>query len=398
KNLQEKVSDLKGKQAKFKELENKIKDVKNNIKDTEKILVVLNKDKLYLKDIIKKEQAFFEKIEKGIELELKGDKELKNYLESIKAVEEKKKILKYDSKYHKKIQENLIIILKKIKQLEMFEKDKHLQKERRVQIKLLIKQLKDLKEQIRDSKKNIKKLDFNLEAENKINKNISEIKAKFEIILKNKDKSLKECTLLEYELKRIKELKEKAKKRKKNLNILQDQLKDYQIISQAFGKNGIQALLIEQAIPQIEEESNNILSRLTDNQSQIFIESLRDLKSGGVRETLDIKISDSAGIRPYEMFSGGEAFRVDFALRIAISKLLARRAGIALQTLIIDEGFGSQDEEGLARLMDAIYTIKDDFSKVIVVSHLNSFKDNFPVHFVIQKNSSGSFINVHERG
>lgn len=157
-------------------------------------------------------------------------------------------------------------------------------------------------------------------------------------------------------------------------------------------------MLIEQAIPQIEEEANDILSRLTDNQAQIFIESLRDLKSGGVKETLDIQISDSAGIRPYEMFSGGEAFRVDFALRIAISKLLAHRAGTALQTLIIDEGFGSQDEEGLNRLMDAIYAIQKDFSKIIVVSHLTTFKDNFPVHFIVEKGPSGSFVRIEERG
>ena len=91
----------------------------------------------------------------------------------------------------------------------------------------------------------------------------------------------------------------------------------------------------------------NLLAKLTDNQTQLFIESLRDLKKGGTKETLDIKISDAVGIRPYELFSGGEAFRIDFALRIAISKLLARRAGTSLQTLIIDEGFGSQDEDGL---------------------------------------------------
>ncbi len=116
------------------------------------------------------------------------------------------------------------------------------------------------------------------------------------------------------------------------------------------GKDGIQALLIEQAIPEIEAEANHLLAKLTDNQAHIMIESLKDLKSGGTKETLDIKISDTVGIRPYEFFSGGEAFRIDFALRIAISKLLAKRAGTSLQILMIDEGFGSQDEEGLVTL------------------------------------------------
>ena len=163
-------------------------------------------------------------------------------------------------------------------------------------------------------------------------------------------------------------------------------------------KDGIQALLIEDAIPEIEQEANHLLSKLTDNQAQLFIESLRDLKKGGTKETLDIKISDAAGVRPYELFSGGEAFRIDFALRIAISKLLARRANTSLQTLIIDEGFGSQDEEGLAHIMDALYKIQDDFAKIIIVSHLPSMKDQFPIHFMVEKGTNGSSVRVMEQG
>ncbi len=175
-------------------------------------------------------------------------------------------------------------------------------------------------------------------------------------------------------------------------------IQDYQIICTATGKDGIQALLIEEAIPEIEQEANQLLSQLTNNQAHIFIESLRDLKKGGTKETLDIKISDQNGIRPYELFSGGEAFRIDFALRIAISKLLARRAGTALQTLIIDEGFGSQDDEGLSYIMDALHAIQNNFSKIIVVSHLPTMKDQFPVQFVVHKGIQGSVVTVVEQG
>ena len=111
-------------------------------------------------------------------------------------------------------------------------------------------------------------------------------------------------------------------RRAKECAVLEEQKSDYSLLATAWSKNGIQALLIEQAIPEIEQEANELLGRLSQNQAQVFIESQRDLKSGGVRETLDIKISDTMGVRPYEMFSGGEAFRIDFALRIAISKLL----------------------------------------------------------------------------
>jgi exonuclease SbcC len=175
-------------------------------------------------------------------------------------------------------------------------------------------------------------------------------------------------------------------------------LRDYKNIFQMMGKDGLQALLIEEAIPELEFEANQLLSRLTDNQCHIIIDSLKDLKKGGTKETLEIKISDSVGIRPYEMFSGGEAFRIDFSLRIALSKLLARRAGTSLQTLIIDEGFGSQDDDGLNNIMDCLHRIQDDFAKVIIVSHLPGMKEQFPVHFMVEKGPSGSLVKILEQG
>jgi exonuclease SbcC len=159
----------------------------------------------------------------------------------------------------------------------------------------------------------------------------------------------------------------------------------YEKLTIAFGKDGIQALIIEGAIPEIEEEANDILGRLTENRTQISIEPLRDLKSGGTKETLDIKISDEMGTRSYELYSGGEAFRTDFALRIALSKLLAKRAGTRLRTLVIDEGFGTQDTQGLEHLIQAIQSISEDFDKIIIVTHLEILKNAFPVRIEVVK-------------
>ena len=159
----------------------------------------------------------------------------------------------------------------------------------------------------------------------------------------------------------------------------------YGQLVEAFSKDGIQALVIESAIPEIEDEANAILRRLTDNRIQVTIESLRDLKGGGSRETLDVKIADELGERSYELYSGGEAFRTDFALRIALSKVLVRRAGTRLRTLIIDEGFGTQDARGLEQLTAAIQQISNDFDKVLVVTHLDEMKDAFPVRIEVTK-------------
>ena len=171
----------------------------------------------------------------------------------------------------------------------------------------------------------------------------------------------------------------------KQVGDMRNQAWTYRQLADAFGKDGIQALIIENAIPEIELEANDILGRLTNNRIQISIESLRDLKKGGTTETLDIKIADEVGERSYNLYSGGEAFRTDFALRIALSKVLARRAGTQLRTLIIDEGFGTQDSEGLDYLIQAIQEISKDFDKLIVVTHLPELKNAFPTQIHVTK-------------
>jgi len=180
-------------------------------------------------------------------------------------------------------------------------------------------------------------------------------------------------------------LEEEQKEIDKELEGSRQDKNIYEKLIIAFGKNGIQALIIENALPEIEEEANNLLAKLTGNGTQVAIESLRDLKSGKLKETLEIKISDELGTRDYELYSGGEAFRIDFSIRIALSKLLARRAGTRLRMLVIDEGFGTQDEEGINNIIEAIQSISDDFDKIMVVTHLEVLKDAFPVRIEVTK-------------
>lgn len=171
----------------------------------------------------------------------------------------------------------------------------------------------------------------------------------------------------------------------------------YKTLERAFGKDGVPALLIEQALPQIEEKANELLDRLSNGaMSARFVTQAgyKDKKRDDLKETLDIQISDGAGTRDYEMFSGGEAFRVNFAIRMALSEVLARRAGARLQTLVIDEGFGSQDALGRQRLVEAINTVRRDFAKILIITHLDELKDAFPNRIEVEKTPRGSSVRV----
>lgn len=181
---------------------------------------------------------------------------------------------------------------------------------------------------------------------------------------------------------------------------LQRELRVYQELTQAFGKNGIQALLIENILPHLETETNRILGQLSNHQLHVqFItqrsrNSARAGKSPAIApkfiETLDILIADARGTRPYETYSGGEAFRVNFAIRLALARLLAQRSGTALQLLIVDEGFGTQDEAGCDRLISAIQAIASDFACILTVTHMPRFKEAFQTRIEVTKTPQGS--------
>ena len=198
-------------------------------------------------------------------------------------------------------------------------------------------------------------------------------------------------------------LKDRENEREKLEKTLQESQKNYRIYQElgiAFGKNGIQSLMIENILPELETEANNILSRLTGGQLNVqFLtqkpkSSRSKSSSSQFKDTLEIIISDAQGTRSYETYSGGEAFRINFAIRLALSRILAQRSGTALQLLIIDEGFGTQDSEGCDRLIAALNAIAEDFACILTVTHMPQFKEAFQTRIEVYKTETGSKIQL----
>ncbi len=176
--------------------------------------------------------------------------------------------------------------------------------------------------------------------------------------------------------------------------------KIYHELAQAFGKNGIQSLTIENILPQLEAETNHILARLTGNQFHVQFLTQKATKGTSKKktkliDTLDILIADAQGTRAYETYSGGEAFRINFSIRLALAKLLAQRSGTSLQMLIIDEGFGTQDTEGCNRLIAAINAIAPDFACILAVTHMPQFKEAFQTRIEVFKSDQGSCLKIN---
>ena len=167
-------------------------------------------------------------------------------------------------------------------------------------------------------------------------------------------------------------------------------------LQEAFSRRGIPALIIEQSVYEIEQRANQLLDRLTEGKMSVQIQMVTEKLTGGTKETLEIRVNDELGTyRPYETYSGGEAFRINIALRIALSQLLAARSGVPIRTLVIDEGFGTQDQQGIQCIVDVIDKVRNDFEKILIVTHLEAVKEAFPVRIEVVKDpATGSELDM----
>ncbi len=169
----------------------------------------------------------------------------------------------------------------------------------------------------------------------------------------------------------------------------------YKELGLAFGRNGIQAMIVETILPELQDETNRLLNRMANGHMHVDLRSTRQaLSNDNIIETLDIIIRDETGERPYALYSGGESFRVDFAIRVALSKLLVRRAGTTIDMLIIDEGFGTQDSRGRDGLIEALQSVESDFQTILVITHIDDVRDMFPTRIEVTKTDTGSQVAV----
>ncbi len=306
--------------------------------------------------------------------------------------------LGYDSQLHSKFKENEIFFRSSENKMRELEKAKSA-------IQPLSKQKMDMELEINELKNEYKEKQSQINHLNEtLNNEFNETLDLFQL-QKQEEQTQIEINQMNSRIGGEKQKLENITK-KKGIKVIKLQEKNtnsqaiarYKKLEVAFSKNGVPALLIEQALPQIQEHANTLLDRLTNGSMSIRFETqmeYKDKKRQDKKETLDIKINDLYGnSRSYEMFSGGEAFRINFAIRIALSQVLASRSGAKLQTLVIDEGFGSQDSEGRQRLIDVISRIKNDFAKILIITHLDELKDVFPARIEVEKTNLGSQISV----
>jgi len=196
---------------------------------------------------------------------------------------------------------------------------------------------------------------------------------------------------IEGELKRLETTQQELESKKDKEKEFRRELGYYKQLANAFSRNGIPSLILEKVAIEIEKEANKILREFATD-AEIEIQTQRETTSGSIAEAFNIIVRDKIGERPFELFSGGEAVRIAFALRIALSKILASRSGTQLRFLIIDENLSALDEEGIENFMNMLTIIQKDFDKILVITHRQDLQQYFQQVIHVVKEEGGSKI------
>ncbi|MDK1277819.1 MULTISPECIES: SMC family ATPase [unclassified Arthrobacter] len=120
-----------------------------------------------------------------------------------------------------------------------------------------------------------------------------------------------------------------------------------------------------------------------------------DSKSGNRKAGLGLHVTDewTGQRRDTSTLSGGESFMASLALALGLADVVQQEAGgVNIETLFVDEGFGSLDEQSLEQVMDALEGLRDGGRVVGLVSHVAEMKQRIPAQLQILKGRSGSTV------
>lgn len=192
----------------------------------------------------------------------------------------------------------------------------------------------------------------------------------------------------------IEELKgkiEKAKKATEETENLRKQIGWLEILQQDFQKT-IPTMILENSSTMIETEINKCLATLSDGFSVTINTQHKNKTNDNIKEVFDIQVQVGDRTRAFELLSGGERFRVAFALRVALSVIQAQETGVQIGAIFYDEPFNDLDEDGLDKIQEVFVYLSSMFDHQLAITHQNRLKESFNDIICVRKTKDGAFI------
>lgn len=415
-NLIKKIDEINSNIKKFILIKNEMESIIKDENETKQIILKLNNNKLQLIknidninndkiniitniDILKKEIQNLQNQYNNFKLYkeanckfcgqlISNDYKSKHIKELIYNIDNKKEKLNILSNKYTNIKQQLLNLNNNLVSLnnDINNNKKYIDK-----INLAIVKVDNVKNRILDNKNQLMDVNNELKSINDINIvslnkifNDNELKQQLQNKRYEYNSKISQLSVYKSKIKDIDNNKDKYEKLNNELKELKIKYNDYDKLQEAWSNKGIQNIIITNILPQIENEINYYLNILSDNMKIKFI-TKKENKKGKINDTLDILVYDSKGIRNYELYSGGEKTRIDFACHIGMSKFLSKRSGANINTLIIDEGMGTLDQDGVNNFINMVQLLTTIFNKIIIISHIEYIQEFFNNKIIISK-------------
>jgi len=261
-------------------------------------------------------------------------------------------------------------------------------KDKESEILLLKKSLEDKRIEIENIKKKKDELknSIDLTAMTKIESELNRDKEKESIYNENFTRATIELEHIANDEVNVIDMKSKIDYTNKELSLIEDKIKKVTMAKEAFGPKGVKTLVIDYLLPKLEDNINNILSKLSD--FRVRLDTQRKSADGdSIVEGLFITIINEMNEEmPFEAYSGGEKLKIS----VAISESLAALQKVNFR--IFDEVFIGLDENSTEGFSAVLQNLQGNFSQVLCVSHLLQIKELFDKKINIVKNNNKSYV------
>lgn len=168
----------------------------------------------------------------------------------------------------------------------------------------------------------------------------------------------------------------------------------YGELARYLGRDYLQRHLLQQAEIQIVQHANDVLDRISGGTLRLELQS----EAGDGSKALDlVAYNTETGYKPLPAFllSGGQRFRVAVSLALGIGQY-ASQGVRSMEAVIIDEGFGSLDQQGRSEIIEQLKELGTILQRVIIVSHQQEFANSFPNRYIIQIEDGTSRVSLSE--
>jgi DNA repair protein SbcC/Rad50 len=172
----------------------------------------------------------------------------------------------------------------------------------------------------------------------------------------------------------------------------------YKLLADLLGRNGLQAYLLRRAEKTIVDLANNTLNGLSHSRMRLELRRESDATSIQTDKALDLVVYDhdtGQHAIPIGLVSGSQRFRIAVSLALAIGRYTSREAR-RIESVIIDEGFGSLDKAGRDDMIQELNTLSEQLERIILVSHQDEFANAFSDRYSFKLVKGASHVSLME--